>query len=517
MAIELYDFQEKCRKKLAPPTLASRICADDMGLGKTLEAAQIDYDLRVATFRKGGPKRKTLIIAPLGVHEHWAKHIRMIWPGAKIFVIDKKNRPAFIKALNQPYNYYILHYEAVRLKDMLPALRKVYWFHIVADEVHRIKSRKAQQTRAVKELKTTYKFGLSGTPADNKPEDFWSILNWLYPKKYSSYWRHVNTYCEQETMCQECGGKSIIPDGPPMHTEGCSRSGTTFKKIVGVKKEMVPVLLREIEPFYVRRLKTAVLPDLPDKYYEDVFVDLTPTQRRAYNQMKKEMLAWIGEHEDQVLSAPVVIAQLTRLQQFALASASIDYKEVVTKAERERAKLEGRPPKSETRRVILLEDPSAKLDRLEEKLDDNPDKQFVVFSQFSRMVDLTVRRLQAKGIPTGVYTGSVTDQPTRDATVEAFRRGDLRVFAATIRTGGESIELTPCSTVAFLDRDWNPSKNVQAEDRLWRNGQKNAVQVLDFMARNTVDLGRRTRIASKWSSLKLLLGDAVDQEGIVIE
>jgi len=508
--VELWKCQQEAVDKLGSPAIASRLCADDMGLGKTIEATWLDFQLRKKTFRKGGPKRKTLIVAPLGVHEHWVKHIRKIWPSAKISVIDRSDRSKFVKSLSQDYNYYILHYEALqsRIKDVGPALRKVMWFHIIADEVHRIKSRKAQQTRGLKELKTQYKFGLSGTPADNKPQDFWSILNWLYPRKYTSYWRHVNTYCEQIQICRECKGRSIIPDGEPEHKDTCSRTVPTIKTISGVKKEMVPVLLREIDPFYVRRLKTEVLKDLPEKYYTDEIVDLAPRQRKQYDSMRKEMMAWVGEHEDQVLSAPVVIAQLMRLQQFALASASITFKPVKNKKTGETV----------NRMVVLLEDPSAKLDRLEEIFDDNPDKQFVIFSQFSRMVNLTARRLQAKGIPTGIYTGAVTDRETRDATVEAFQRGLLRAFVATIRTGGEGIDLTASSTVAFLDRDWNPSKNVQAEDRLWRFGQKNAVQVIDFMSRNTVDLGRRTQIASKWEDIKLLLGDKVDQdpEGIVI-
>jgi SNF2 family DNA or RNA helicase len=159
--------------------------------------------------------------------------------------------------------------------------------------------------------------------------------------------------------------------------------------------------------------------------------------------------------------------------------------------------------------VVTLIDPSTKLNELEEIISDNPTKQLVVFSQSRSMVNLLARRLESKKISVGRYTGQIP-QKDRDATVEAFQRGDLHIFAGTIAAGGEGITLHASSTCVFLDRHWNPTKNVQAEDRLHRIGQKNAVQIIDIMARNTVDLGRRTRIARKWANIKLLLGDTVD-------
>jgi SNF2 family DNA or RNA helicase len=77
----------------------------------------------------------------------------------------------------------------------------------------------------------------------------------------------------------------------------------------------------------------------------------------------------------------------------------------------------------------------------------------------------------------------------------------------TIAAGGEGITLHRASTVVFMDRMWNPTRNRQAEDRLHRIGQANRVQVIDIMARDTVDRGRHQRIASKWEELRWLLGD----------
>jgi SNF2 family DNA or RNA helicase len=480
-SIELYEFQSECVDKLGVPGLASRLIGDGMGLGKTVEALAIDMKLRSATKSPFGSRRPTLIIAPHAVHPSWVDHIGRMCIGARVMVIDRKNRAPFIKAaLSHRYDYLICHYEALRL---IPELREVNLFHIVCDEVHRIKNRKAQQTRAVKALDTDFKSGLSGTPADNKPQDLWSVINWLYPKKYSSYWRFVNNYCEQDLA----HGK-----------------GSSFRKIVGVKKDRVPYLLAEMRPWYVRRLKKDVLKDLPDKWYTDIKVDLLPSQRKAYNQMRKEMIAWVGEHEDQPLVAPVVIAQLTRLQQFALASP--EFERVYTQLQPAHGKYEaqrGLKPK------VILREPSSKLDALESVIGDNEDEQHVIFSQSRSMIDLVEARLTKAGLRVGKYTGGVR-QRIRDQNVEDFQAGKLDIFAGTIAAGGEGITLTASSTVHFLDRHWNPTKNEQAEDRLHRIGQKDAVQVIDYTARDTVDLGRRQQIAAKWETLRILLGDTVD-------
>lgn len=476
MPIELWPPQQVAVAKLGKLDLSSRLIGDEMGLGKTVTGLAIDDKLRGRQRRDA----KTLIVAPLAVHDHWRKHVLRVVPGARVFVIDRKDRLGLAKALRQPYTHYIVHYEALRLKGSEIPIRNVVWFHIIADEVHRIKSVKAQQTRAIKALRTTYKTGLSGTPADNKPQDLYSILNWLWPKKYSSYWRYVEMYCQMET------------------TEG--KQGQTFRHVVGVNTAAIPELHREMHPYYIRRLKSAVLKDLPPKYWTERTVELPLKQRRMYDQMRKHMLAWVGEHEDQELSAPVVIAQLTRLQQFALATPEVSYKMVMNRKTGE----------LERKMVVVLREPSAKLDDLEEVLLENINEPLVVFSQSRSMIDLVETRL-SRHTSVGKYTGQVP-QAVRDKNVELFQRGDLQVIALTIRAGGEGIELFRGSNVVFLDRDWSPSKNNQAEDRLHRFGQKNAVQVIDITARNTVDLGRRAEIASKWRTLKLLLGDTVDTE-----
>jgi SNF2 family DNA or RNA helicase len=456
-----YPFQQEAIDKLQPQK--ARLIGDEMGTGKTCEAIWIDaVDRQKWNEANGKTVLKTLVVAPLAVHDSWEKHIKEL-TGAPVVRIDPKNRGAFVKALEARVNgFYIIHWQALRL---VPELKKVKWFHIIGDEVHRAKNRKAQQTQAFKMLRAYKKTGLSGTPADDKPDDLWSVLNWLWPQYYRSYWRFRKHYCVEEAV--ELGG-----------------AGRPVTKVVGVQN--VESLHKEMDPWYIRRLKKDVLKDLPDKYYDTIWVDLDPKQRVAYNQMKRDMIAWL-DNQDQTspLIAGVVVAQLTRLQQFALAYMQ---------------------PHPEKDGKWIMTDPSTKLDVLCELIADNPTEQMVVFSQSKAVLYLLSRRLERQHVSHGLFTGDAT-QVDKDHLVESFQAGDTQVFAGTIAAGGEGITLTASSTVIFLDRAWSPTKNLQAEDRCHRDGQKNAVQVIDIMAKNTIDPDRKFKIDLKWSWLRELLGD----------
>lgn len=459
--LNLFGFQQEDVDKLAPQM--NVLNANEMGTGKTYEAIELD-NLR----REGlplGPRQRasTLVVAPLTILEDvWQTHFEELTDLPVTVVAPKARDGSWMdfKLGQQGHGVFCVHWEGLRL---MPELAEHGWLHVIADEVHRAKDRKAQQTRHLKLIKDVrFKTAMSGTPVVNRPDELWSILNWLYPRRYGSYWAFYNRYVEYEMVR--------------------ARGGRWVKKVLGPKNE--DQLLAEIAPFYVRRLKEDVLKDLPPKYYTVMHVDLTPTQKRAYTMMRDDMLAWIGEQESELLAAPVVIAQLTRLQQFADAYAEWD---------------------PETKRVRLAE-PSAKLDALIEVLDEAGDTSTVVFTRFKSLVRLLGKRLDSKAIPWVAFTGD-TPQDERSRVVSRFQKGHARVFVGTIAAGGVGITLHRASRVVFLDRDWSPALNAQAEDRLHRIGQENAVQVIDIMARGTVDAGRNQKLELKKSWIRRMLGD----------
>ena len=450
---ELFPFQKEDVEHLG--IKQSVLIANEMGTGKTYEA--IDRDRRIRE-NFSGRRPPTLVIAPLTTlwgtwYESFHEQTDL-----KVAVLDNKERKRSWEMFRKvDADVFIMHWEALRL---MPEVSQEEWLHVIADECHRAKNRKAQQTRCLKAVRAVgYKTAMSGTPVVNRPDELWSILNWLWPKTYGSYWRFFKQHVE---------------------TSSSFARGHQYQVIVGPKN--LELLHRALAPYFVRRLKKDVLPQLPEKYYTTIKVDLTPTQRTAYNQMRDEMIAWIGEQQDEVLPAPVVIAQLTRLQQFAVAFAEYDGNH------------------------IRLSEPSSKLDAAMEVLDESGDAPIVFFSRFKQLITLLEYRLRDKSIPYVAITGDVPPE-VRTAAVKRFQEGRARVMVGTIGAGGVGIDLYAASTVVFLDRDWSPALNAQAEDRLHRIGQRNAVQVIDIMARGTVDLGKAQRLELKKTWIRRILGD----------
>lgn len=502
----LFDYQEQGVRHLA--TQRSRLCGDDMGLGKTLQALVIDRINRMQF--KTTPGKKTLIVTKLGViaDDTWQRHIKMVAPDAKVYVYENGKQPAaarkkFIAALKEDYDYYILHWDGARL---IKELRYVRWFHIIADEVHKIKNRKAGVSKQFKMIRTTFKTGLSGTPAADKPVDLWSIINWLFPTYYTSFHTFVRHYCLYDEK-----------ENP--------NTGARYRKYKGVQN--AKALQEEMSPWFVRRLKVDVLKDLPDKIWTPKWVDLLPVQRTAYDQMARSQMAWLetGTEEGHLMSTAAVIGRLMRLQQFALgymqpnpkyAPWALQYgakyeqwkgacrelaKQGYTKEQMPKCPVPLPPPE------FLMTEPSAKLDWVMDYLDEN-DQQLVVFSQFAAPLRLLERRLAEAGITNGIFTGDKKFQEKKDI-VRGFQDKKLQVFAGTIKAGGEGIELTSASRMVFLDRSWEPGANNQAEDRLHRIGQKNGVEIMDVMARNTVDLGRFSQVIEKFLWTSHMLGDPI--------
>lgn len=498
--ISLRPYQKDAVDKLSDYN--NVLIADEMGLGKTVTAVELDKVRRsqcdLAKARENGFDRnlKTLVVAPLtGVVDSWVSHFNTWNPDLSVVRINPKKRDQFIESVwNDEADVFVCHWEGLRL---MPELADEIWAHVIADEVHKAKNRKAKQTKALKSIKRVkFKSGLTGTPMVNDPSELWSILHWLYNDKktqvgffgedakyLSSYWRFYNTFVDYFV---------IQPYG--------------YHKILGPKNESK--LMNMVEPFYIRREKKEALPDLPDKVYSTYKVDLTANQQKQYNQMAREMIAWLDS--GQPLVAPVVIAQLQRLQQFAIATPELS---TVTHEE----ETEDTIKTWTTSKVTALTKPSSKLDMLVEIISDT-NKQVVVFSQFTMMIELVYKELTDKGFNAVQLTGK-TPQNKRTEIIRHFQstaegsqyydpelaKTAPQVFLANIKAGGTGIDLFASDTVIFLDRDWSPANNSQAEDRLHRSGQKNSVQIIDIIAKGTVDLGRKQKLDKKASWIKSVL------------
>jgi SNF2 family DNA or RNA helicase len=419
---------------------------------------------------------RTLIICQKGGLSVWYRHLRSFGvPSERILVIDPKNRGPFERELAKGawnYDYYVVHWDVLaKLEDInrgpvsKPHIR---WQHVIADEAQLAKNLKSARTRELKKIKVQVKTALSGTPADDKAQDIFSILQWLYPRKYTSYWRFVEEYMVVE------------------------ESWSGYRVIKGPRLDKMPKLHEEIAPFYIRRTLSDVRKSMPPKSYSIIEVDLSPKQRKMYDEMLNWQVAKLGDSEDSELLAPYAISVHQRLQQMALGTVFLDWSLV------EKGKADGPS--------VRIGTPSPKLDAVLELVETNQDESFVVFTQFIGMADLVEEECKKKGIPVSKITANVTNQTQRDAAVADFQSGKSRIFVGTIGAAGTSITLNRAHTAIFMDRHWNPSKNAQAEDRIYRiDNDDTPVQIIDLVARDTIDEYRLTKIGDKAIWLRQLL------------
>lgn len=491
--MELLPHQIEAIEKFS--SVKACLVGDSMGVGKTVTGIGRDLGLR-KSYGRAGSHIRTLIICQKNGIAVWYRHLLAFGVREEdILAIDPKNRAPFEKELEtgaRGYSYYICHWDVLTKLEDINRPNHIIWDHVIADEAHLGKNRVAARTREWKKLKCRVKTALTGTPADDKPQDIWSILNWLYPKHYRSYWRFFNTYLEWNDY-----------------------SG--FRQVTGVKN--IKQLHEEIDPFYIRRTLADVREDMPKKSYSQIEVELTPKQRKAYEQMREFHLARLGDDNDELI-APIAIAVLQRLQKMALGTVDVEWSRDAWDSyyealgEYEDAIIEwedngriGKKPKRPSGPPLVVNEPSPKIDALFDVIETNEEEQFVAFTNYADVANLIEERCKRKKISVSKITGSVTSQTERDAAVANFQSGNNRIFVGTIRAAGTSITLNAAHTLIFVDRDWNPSKNAQAEDRIFRiDNDDLPIQVIDIVAKNTVDEERLEAIGRKASWLRQILG-----------
>ena len=476
---ELYPYQQEDVTKLKD--LPYGLIASEMGTGKSYEGIALSIEWMKQVLLEAGKLLPILIICPINTFVGWESKFKEQAPFLDVMVIDRRYRDAFLLDMKRAnHDVYIMHWAGVNYLAEEFVKHKIVFSAVIADEVHAISNRNSKTKKELAKIKTYSKLGMSGTPCGDKPWQLWSILNWLDKERYSAYWTFINSYVKEEY-------ENI--------TRVNRKTGEKYTDRYRVFKtpKNLPMLHRSIDPFYVRHLKSeqccphhpdGVMPWLPEKTYKELTVELLPEQRKVYDQMEQNMVAWLGEQEDSPLIAPIVVAQLTRLGQMALAMPNID---------------------PETNKVNLTL-PSTKFDVLKELVTMYDEKQFIVFTSSKQMAYLTTGELNRLGISTLALTGD-TKADVRYNIARDFKAKKYRVIVAVIDAAAEGLDELQdvCNVAVFLDRSWKTIKNKQAEDRLHRGGQKNRVTIIDIKAENTVDEKRQEVLEHKWRNIKQLL------------
>lgn len=472
----LYKFQKVGINWAA--TAGRGLIGDEMGLGKTPEGIKTIEELEARGRITGDGAY--LIIVPNSKLEDWEADIKM-WYGDQlpIHVIDKKPKNARCLDEAEYKGWYIINWDKVSRKGWLSKLLAHRWDVIIGDESHRMKDRTKPRAKGMFDLAkiAKHRYLLTGTSIVNDVDDLWAQLHFTNPTRFTSYWKFVSRYMVVE---DDIWGRKLVGDVRPERAD-----------------ELQQILKTNMLARYTTDDDVDV--ELPEIRHQKVVVELTPKQRKVYNQMRDEYVAWIGDQEanpDGDILAPNPMTQVGRLKQIAGSLGIFGIDGVAD---------------------------SAKIDRLLELLAEAPTQKFVILSQYKSIVNEVCKRLQTAGIAHGRMDGGhqhswrVGDDPegskheSRKSLMDAFQRPPeddvndgqsmLRCFVATMQTGGESVTLTAARYLVFMDLMWTEKDRTQAFKRIHRIGQRFHCTIYYLLARDTVDFSAIVPTLKKKSAI----------------
>jgi superfamily II DNA or RNA helicase len=461
LSAELRDYQldgYRWLRRLAEWGMGGCL-ADDMGLGKTVQtlAALIDR-------AEEGP---ALVIAPTSVGFNWVRECERFAPTLRPILYRETDRAEALENLRGG-DVLIVSY-GLLLRDV-EKLAEIEWGTLVLDEAQKIKNAVTKSAQAVRQIEAKWRLALTGTPLENHLGELWSIFRATCPGLLGSWDRFRERFAEP-----------IERQKDPHQRRALSRL---------------------IRPFILRRTKSEVLEELPQRTEMIRTAEMTAAERQRYEAARLAALAdlagigdnaGIGDDEHRSGKPAAgkdrrfeVLAALTRLRQLACHPKLVD------------ADWPGGSAKLELFMEIVQE--------LRES-----GHRALVFSQFVQHLSLIRGALDAAGI-TYQYLDGQTPPKERERRVDAFQRGAGELFLISLKAGGTGLNLTAADYVIHMDPWWNPAVEDQATDRAHRIGQTRPVTVYRLVAKDTIE----EQILALHASKRTLVADLLagtDQAG----
>lgn len=420
--IKLRHYQDEGYKWLwwLYKTRLHGLLADDMGLGKTHQSMA----LMCAVYQdncSANKETRFLVVCPTSVIDHWLDKLREFAPNISALAYYGSKRSTLVPSIAD-HTAVITSY-GVLLRDHA-ILARYEWDVLILDEIHYVKNHRSSTYKAVRQIAARLRIGLSGTPIENRSEELRNIFDILVPGYLTA---------------------------PPN-----SRSAP-------IDDDRLQALVR---PLQLRRTKTEVLSDLPEKVEDTRHCFLSDEQSKLY----REILATRGQEivsklyaKDTSVTYMHVLTVLHMLKQVC------NHPALFYPQGRWNSGISG---KFELMREILAEALQS-------------EQKVVIFSQYLKMIELISGYLGDIGVEHVVLTGQSKD---RGQIINRFQTNPkVKVFVGSLLAGGIGIDLTTASVVIHYDRWWNASKENQATDRVHRIGQRNFVQVLKLVTRGTIE------------------------------
>eukprot|EP00189_Rhodosorus_marinus_P008285 CAMPEP_0184753440 /NCGR_PEP_ID=MMETSP0315-20130426/44101_1 /TAXON_ID=101924 /ORGANISM="Rhodosorus marinus, Strain UTEX LB 2760" /LENGTH=2740 /DNA_ID=CAMNT_0027232815 /DNA_START=1 /DNA_END=8224 /DNA_ORIENTATION=- len=426
------------------------ILADEMGLGKTIQTISLIAYLMESKDVQG----PFLIIVPLSTMGNWAREMDLWLPSATKVVYrgDPNTRKAlqleYLKG-NSDLNVLLTTYEFV-VRDK-KVLGKSKWRHVIVDEGHRMKNADGKLAQI---LATHYRSNnrllLTGTPLQNNLTELWALLNFLLPEIFQTAENFEHWF------------------SAPFQEKSLGGSG----EMQGLNEEekllIINRLHQVLRPFLLRRLKSEVESQLPDKIETVIRCQQSVWQKVLYRQVQNKAAVSLGDGAG-LKKFNNMIMQLKKICNHPFIF--YDEDQVWTLPSSFLVRSSGK--------FEFLSRVLPKLFRFNHKC--------LIFSQMTTALDYLGTLLEHMNVKYLRLDGS-TKADDRPDMLDVFNSSDeFRVFILSTRAGGLGLNLQTADTVIFLDSDWNPQMDLQAQDRVWRIGQKNEVRVFRLVSANTVE------------------------------
>ena len=415
------------------------ILADDMGLGKTAQAL-----VHLLLEKQAGRlDRPALVVAPASLLFNWQAECERITPALRLLCWQGAQRTKDAASLGD-HDVVLTSYPLL-WRDS-GALRRQPWHIVVLDEAQTVKNAGSRTATAARRLDARHRLCLTGTPMENHLGELWAQFHFLMPgflgdaRDFARRWR------------------------TPIE-----KNGETAR---------AALLAQRVRPFILRRRKDEVAPELPPLTEQVHRVTLEGGQRLLYESVRTAADEYVRRLLDRIGFEHAQVSILDAL---------LKLRQVCNDPRLLRPLPEG-----------FGQAGSAKLDWLRTMLPAlvADGRRILVFSQFTRMLDLLQAELDALQLPWLALTGD-TRAEDRGPLVQRFQRGEAPLMLLSLKAGGVGLNLTAADTVVHLDPWWNPAVEAQASARAHRIGQDKPVLVYKLIAAGSIEDRMRALQARK--------------------
>ena len=433
------------------------IIADEMGLGKTIQAIGT-----AELLRREGLAEQILIVCPTSLKYQWQREIERFTkdtghsPEHPLTLVIEGNPLKRKEQYASDVPYKIVSYNC--MSNDVKMWGSLQTEVLIMDEVQRLKNWKTQISMAARKVHSDYAVILSGTPLENKLEELYSVMEFADNYCLGPYWQF-----RADCIVTDDGGKVI-------GYKNLNKVGETARERL------------------IRRTKKQVALQMPKRTDQNLFVPMTTEQMGMHEEYKEQVAKlvykWRRTHFLSEIDRKKLLQFLSMMRMVCDSTYILDQK--------------SRYDTKVTETMSILQ-----------SVFDNGDEKVVIFSQWERMTRLIAYELDKMGVGYEYLHGGVPSAKRRDLISNFTDDPDSRVFLST-DAGSTGLNLQAGSIMINLDLPWNPAVLEQRIARIYRLGQERNVQVINLVAKDTIEEGMLGKLRFKTAMFEGVLDNGED-------